>query len=169
MLTSPPARCCLPGQEFEEGSSEEEQEDIFELEGMMGGALALGGAQQAQQQAQQQALGGFEGSAAAAPADASGSGRAPVDETANKLDSMMELLFQHLKRRCGRGELAAVWATLLGTMERTILHTHRWAAGLAAAVVLVQGCVPVLQGRTEAGAHVHTCCQQVLELTVDNE
>ena len=45
--------------------------------------------------------GGWEG--AAASAVASTSGRPAVDETANKLDSLMELMFGHLARRQSSG------------------------------------------------------------------
>ena len=99
---------------------------MFELEGMseleINAQYGLGmeGQQHLQQQLQQQlqqngVRGGWEGSAAAAAAGddearansgaaASTSGkRLPLDESVDKLDSMMELLFEHLGRRCDTG------------------------------------------------------------------
>jgi RNA polymerase I-specific transcription initiation factor RRN3 len=123
------ALCCLisTGQEGEEGDTEdEEQEDIFELDGMSEldinaqYGLGMDGQQQQhlqhqlQQQLQQNGVrGGWEGSAAAADNDArvnSGAAastskkRLPLDESVDKLDSMMELVFEHLGRRCDAGE-----------------------------------------------------------------
>jgi RNA polymerase I-specific transcription initiation factor RRN3 len=48
-----------------------------------------------------------------------------VDETADKLDSMMELLLSHLGRRFASGQGSAAWDTVLGHFERCVLHTHR--------------------------------------------
>ena len=48
-----------------------------------------------------------------------------VDETADKLDSMMEMVMEHLQRRIAAGQLPSTWDTALAAFERTILHTHR--------------------------------------------
>ena len=58
-------------------------------------------------------------------AAASPSGRQPTTESAEKLDALMGLVFEHLGRRCEVGQLHAAWATTLHTFQRTILHTHR--------------------------------------------
>ena len=64
--------------------------------------------------------------AAAAGAEAGEAADKPrVDETADKLDSLMELTFQHLQRRQAAGQLGAAWDTLLGAFERCVLLTHR--------------------------------------------
>ena len=128
------------GQEQEEGSSEEDDdddgEDIFELEtavqeGMhtldvhgAGGAAAQlpGGAHPPG------ARGGWEGNdggAAAAAAAQAAAEAHTVDEAVDKLDSLMELVLDHVARRCAAGQLAQVWATLMAAFERSLLHTHR--------------------------------------------
>lgn len=56
---------------------------------------------------------------------ADAAGRPAVDETADKLDSMMELTFAHLERRAAGGQLGAAWDTLLAAFERSVLLTHR--------------------------------------------
>eukprot|EP00232_Nephroselmis_pyriformis_P026413 CAMPEP_0182870090 /NCGR_PEP_ID=MMETSP0034_2-20130328/10311_1 /TAXON_ID=156128 /ORGANISM="Nephroselmis pyriformis, Strain CCMP717" /LENGTH=527 /DNA_ID=CAMNT_0025002577 /DNA_START=170 /DNA_END=1750 /DNA_ORIENTATION=+ len=48
-----------------------------------------------------------------------------VDETADKLDSMMELTFQFLEHKCAGGGSRRVFDALLQSFERTLLHTHR--------------------------------------------
>ena len=48
-----------------------------------------------------------------------------MDETADKLDSMMELTFGHLERRAAAGHGAPAWDTLLAAFERSVLLTHR--------------------------------------------
>ena len=58
-------------------------------------------------------------------AAASPSGRQPTTESAEKLDALMGLVFEHLGRRCEAGQLRAAWETTLHTFQRTILHTHR--------------------------------------------
>lgn len=128
--------CGLPlscaGEEEEEGESEEEHEDIFELEGM--NELDINADPETYERMRQEqaaARGGWEGAAVAhgsagAVGEASTSGRPHVDETANKLDSMMELMFAHLQRRAEQaGGMQQLWDTLLGIFERTILNTHR--------------------------------------------
>lgn len=57
--------------------------------------------------------------------EASVSGRQPTTESAEKLDALMGLVFEHLGRRCKAGQLQAAWNTVLHTFQRTILHTHR--------------------------------------------
>lgn len=52
-------------------------------------------------------------------------GKPPVDETADKLDSLMELTFGHLQRRAEAGQGGAAWDTLLAAFERCVLLTHR--------------------------------------------
>lgn len=56
---------------------------------------------------------------------ASPSGRQPTTESAEKLDALMGLVFEHLGRRCKAGQLRAAWATLLHTFQRSILNSHR--------------------------------------------
>ncbi len=85
-------------------------EDIFELEGMH--ELDLNATpeqlERLRQERQAAGRGGWEGGAkhAAAAAGAEGQPQQPasvqaqVDETADKLDSLMELTFAHLERRC---------------------------------------------------------------------
>jgi RNA polymerase I-specific transcription initiation factor RRN3 len=63
--------------------------------------------------------------AAAANGSSSGGKRPPVDETADKLDSLMEMTFTHLQWRVEAGQLGAVWQTMLTAFERTLLHAHR--------------------------------------------
>jgi RNA polymerase I-specific transcription initiation factor RRN3 len=65
------------------------------------------------------AAGGQPGSSSSKPA------RAPVDVTADKLDSMMELVFGHLQRRVAAGQLAGAWETMLSVFEGRLLHAHR--------------------------------------------
>lgn len=112
--------------EEEEEASDEEQEDIFELEGMS--ELDINADPEALERFRQE-RGGWEGAVAvgshAAQSDAAG-GRAPVDETANKLDSMMDLTFAHLQRRLMEPNgLPLLWDAMLPIFERTILSTHR--------------------------------------------
>ena len=112
----------------DERESEDEQ-DVFALEGHQG---------QGQQQQVTQTLdeaaadptlsrGGWEG--AAATQDnlpvASTSHSSPIDETADSLDSLMELTFDHLVWRCEAGQLQRTWAVMLSAFERTLLHTYR--------------------------------------------
>jgi RNA polymerase I-specific transcription initiation factor RRN3 len=117
----------------------EEEPDIFDLEGMSELELMTGGVVE-EDGSSAMAGGGWEGGhtriastaqsgggttttapAAAAPENAV----IAVDETADKLDSMMEMTMEHLERRVVAGQLPATWDTTLGAFERTILHTHR--------------------------------------------
>ncbi|KAK9901703.1 hypothetical protein WJX75_009400 [Coccomyxa subellipsoidea] len=102
----------------EEGESEPE-EDIFELEGQTENLHLSDSAERLQ------GRGGWEGATGGGKAAASPSGRQPTTESAEKLDALMGLVFEHLGRRCEAGQLAAAWATTLHTFQRTILHTHR--------------------------------------------
>ncbi|KAG2498036.1 hypothetical protein HYH03_003797 [Edaphochlamys debaryana] len=124
--------------EEEEEADDAVAEDIFELEGMLASELDInaGPEELAQRQAVQAmrhasvSRGGWEGAAAeqqrlAAQAAAQAAARPPVDEMANKMDSMMELAFEHISRRIAAGEGRALWDTLLSAFERTILNTHR--------------------------------------------
>lgn len=115
--------CCVTGQEVEEGDSEEEVEDIFELEGLTHElhldpeAYAAqmhmhinGTYMQEQHQGPRGGWEGNEGNAGGVAETASTSGRPAVDESADKLDSMMELTFAHISRRCEAGlYLDALW------------------------------------------------------------
>lgn len=60
------------------------------------------------------------GSGDSAPAAA-----APVNEVADKLDSLMELTFAHLQRRVAAGDLRQAWETMLASFERSVLNVHR--------------------------------------------
>lgn len=56
--------------------------------------------------------------------------RPPIDEMANKLDSLMELLFDYLTARMSHEGgplkgLSPTWACLLSSFERSILPTQR--------------------------------------------
>ncbi|KAF6257096.1 RNA polymerase I-specific transcription initiation factor RRN3-domain-containing protein [Scenedesmus sp. NREL 46B-D3] len=140
------------GYDHEEGSSDEEQDDIFELEGMTSeldiSDVATASALQQQMHEQQLAAlqDGFHDPAAFAAAtqqghslrrlqqqlaaaanggSSSGAKRPPVDETADKLDSLMEMTFTHLQWRVDSGQLGAAWQTMLTAFERTLLHAHR--------------------------------------------
>ena len=71
--------------------------------------------------------GGWEGAAATQDVlpVASTSHRRSIDETADSLDSLMELTFDHLVWRCQAGQLQRAWAVMLSAFERTLLHTYR--------------------------------------------
>lgn len=125
--------------EEEGGLPPQEEPDIFELEGMSeldlanhdGSSGEDGGSPRPATRggwegghALQHPAGGAEGGAAAAGEEAAG--KHPVDETADKLDSMMELTFGHLERRAAAGQLpGTAWDTLLSSFERCVLLTHR--------------------------------------------
>ena len=108
------------GQEAEEGTSENEDEleDIFEIEGMSELDINATPEELERRRKQQQDRGGWEGTRVNAAA--STSGRPAVDETADKLDSLMELMFAHLGRRHESGAasrrhaLAAANKTFVG-------------------------------------------------------
>ncbi|WIA18821.1 hypothetical protein OEZ85_003502 [Tetradesmus obliquus] len=125
------------GYDHEEGSSDEEQDDIFELEGMAQ-ELDINDAATAQQMHEQQLAAlqdGFHDPAAfaaatqhahslrrlqqqlaaAANGSSSSAKRPPVDETADKLDSLMEMTFTHLQWR-GAGAVSAAVARPRGAM-----------------------------------------------------
>ena len=51
--------------------------------------------------------------------------RQPMDETAEKLDSMMDLTVRHLLRREAAGELHVYFATLMRAFDSALLHVHR--------------------------------------------
>ncbi|CAL8468014.1 g7552 [Coccomyxa elongata] len=111
--------------EEEEAESEQEEEDIFELEGQTE-HLHIGTPRESAQAPERlRGRGGWEGAAGGANAEASPSGRQPTTESAEKLDALMGLVFEHLGRRCEAGQLQAAWNTSLHTFQRTILHTHR--------------------------------------------
>jgi len=116
----------------------DEEPDIFDLEGMSeleiitggeedGGSAMVGGGWEGGHTriaSTAQSAGGAAGGDTAATAAQEGVVIA-VDETADKLDSMMEMTMEHLERRVISGQLPATWDTTLGAFERTILHTHR--------------------------------------------
>ena len=123
----------------------DDEPDIFELEGMTETELALhdGGSHQQYKPTENLPGGGWEGAEQCHLDENNRSGGnrngwthndndkgndtkpPPVDETADKLDSMMELTLQHLSRRMMAGQLLLVWETLLASFDRTVLHTHR--------------------------------------------
>jgi RNA polymerase I-specific transcription initiation factor RRN3 len=120
----------------------EEEPDIFDLEGMSELELMTGGGHGEEDgRSSAMAGGGWEGghtriastaqSTGGAAGTAAAAAAAPedvviaVDETADKLDSMMEMTMEYLERRVVSGQLPATWDTTLGAFERTILHTHR--------------------------------------------
>ncbi|KAI3426053.1 hypothetical protein D9Q98_008021 [Chlorella vulgaris] len=129
------------------GLPPEEEPDIFELEGMSELDLAThdgssGGEDGASPRPA--ARGGWEGGHAllARAGQAAGQQGAPagpkgaavgveakpaVDETADKLDSLMELSFGHLQRRhAAAGQpTKGAFETLLAAFERSVLLTHR--------------------------------------------
>lgn len=116
----------------------EEEPDIFDIEGTSeleiitggeedGGSAMVGGGWEGGHTriASTAQSGGAAGVGAAAAAAAPEDVVIAVDETADKLDSMMEMTMEHLERRVVSGQLPATWDTTLGAFERTILHTHR--------------------------------------------
>ncbi|KAG2436969.1 hypothetical protein HXX76_006484 [Chlamydomonas incerta] len=134
----------VPTGEEEEEDAEEEAvaDDIFELEGMLASELDINaGPEELAQRSAVLAMrrhgptpdsrGGWEGALPGTQGQAQQqqqsqpSTRPPVDEMANKLDSMMELAFEHLGKRIAAGELRQLWDTLLSAFERSILNTHR--------------------------------------------
>jgi hypothetical protein len=48
-----------------------------------------------------------------------------LDETADKMDAMMYLTFEHLQRQARAGRLDETFETLLNSFQTTILHTYR--------------------------------------------
>jgi len=114
----------------------DEEPDIFELEGMSELELAMGGEAHCCARENVMPGGGWEGGGVDALAtdqtclslpgvDVNAPPPAAVDETADKLDSLMELTMEHLGRRVAAGQLPAAWDTLGTAFERTVLHTHR--------------------------------------------
>jgi hypothetical protein len=51
--------------------------------------------------------------------------RKPVDETADKLDTLMELVVGSLSRREAAGELNVMFGTLMRAFEASLLHAYR--------------------------------------------
>ena len=47
------------------------------------------------------------------------------DETADKLDAMMEMVMEHLDRRWDMGQGHSIWRGLLSAFERFLLPTQR--------------------------------------------
>ena len=112
----------------DEHDSEDEQ-DVFALEGRQGQQLPQQVMQTLDEAAADPAIsrGGWEGAAATQDVVpvASTSDANPIDETADSLDSLMELTFDHLVWRCQSGQLQRTWAVMLAAFERTLLHTYR--------------------------------------------
>ena len=48
-----------------------------------------------------------------------------IDETAEKLDSMMTQVFQYISRCQQSGQLVTTWQALLDSFFITVLNTHR--------------------------------------------
>jgi RNA polymerase I-specific transcription initiation factor RRN3 len=127
----------LAGYDHEE--SDDGQDELFDLEGLVD--LELDPDSQQHQQDLSQLHDGFHDPAAfaaagqhgarrqqqlAAAAGADGKpGKPPVDVTADKLDSMMELTMQHLQKRVEAGQLGSVWQTMLRVFEARLIHAHR--------------------------------------------
>lgn len=139
------------GSEALEEENDEDDEDIFALEGVQDldlstvhrdhhgardgwegaastssghhGAAAAAAAPATQQAAADAAAAGTSDAAAAGAAAAA---KPPVDETAHKLDCMLHLVFEHLGARCSDAEgTKQLWSALLAIFERSILQTHR--------------------------------------------
>ncbi|DBB10726.1 hypothetical protein WJX82_002210 [Trebouxia sp. C0006] len=113
----------------DEHDSEDEQ-DVFALEGRTGQDLQEQTIQTLDEAAADPSIsrGGWEGAAATQDVVpvASTSDRSPIDETADTLDSLMELTFDHLLWRCNdAAQLQRTWAVMLAAFDRTLLHTYR--------------------------------------------
>eukprot|EP00204_Picochlorum_oklahomense_P001235 CAMPEP_0118808542 /NCGR_PEP_ID=MMETSP1161-20130426/36035_1 /TAXON_ID=249345 /ORGANISM="Picochlorum oklahomensis, Strain CCMP2329" /LENGTH=754 /DNA_ID=CAMNT_0006737935 /DNA_START=101 /DNA_END=2365 /DNA_ORIENTATION=- len=102
-----------------------DEPDIFDLEGMSEGEACL---------ASHEPRGGWEGCGESEvinpiPAKKEHSAMSnvsiQVDEMADKMDSLMELVVSHLKRRISKGEIQMVWRSLLDAFEGIVLQTHR--------------------------------------------
>ena len=48
-----------------------------------------------------------------------------IDETAEKLDSMMFLVFEYLRTRAAQGQLQRTWQAALDSFFTTVLNTHK--------------------------------------------
>lgn len=99
--------------------------------------------------------GGWEGGAGAGEAAASGveggeggegaAGRPPVDEAVDKLDSMMELVLEHLGRRCAAGGCRFLcgavgqWGMASG-LARPLAHMAGEGAGRSVSMWLAGPC-----------------------------
>lgn len=106
-----------PGYDHEEGSSEEDEDELFEIEGMSELDISgnpVNGHHHYQQHPQHYAAlqDGFHDPSAFGGMQRQQQGRAgrerkrpPVDETADKLDSLMEMTFEHLQRRINAGKV----------------------------------------------------------------
>lgn len=111
----------------------EEEPDIFELEGMSELELVTQHVESVRDR------GGWEGGSLwngqysigkpssdnAPPGSSIDVSSSNLDETADKLDSLMELVMAHLGRRVAAGQLAVAWSTTLQAFERFVLHAHR--------------------------------------------
>ena len=114
---------------MEDEHESEGEQDVFALEGRQGQGQPEAVTQTLDEAAADPAVsrGGWEGAAATQDVlpVASTSQSSPIDETADSLDSLMELTFDHLVWRCEAGQLQRTWAVMLSAFERTLLHTYR--------------------------------------------
>ena len=114
---------------IEDEHDSEDEQDVFALEGRQGQGQAEPVTQTLDEAAADPTVsrGGWEGAAATQDVlpVASTSHTSPIDETADSLDSLMELTFDHLVWRCQAGQLQRTWAVMLSAFERTLLHTYR--------------------------------------------
>ena len=114
---------------MEDEHDSEDEQDVFALEGQQEPNLQEQVIQTLDEAAADPAVsrGGWEGAAATQDVTpvASTSDRSPIDETADSLDSLMEMTFDHFEWRCKVGQLHRTWAIMLSAFERTLLHTYR--------------------------------------------
>ncbi|GLI69244.1 hypothetical protein VaNZ11_013820 [Volvox africanus] len=129
----------IPTGEEEEEQDDAANEDVFELEEMLASELDINAGPDElakrhamlalRQGAAGDGRGGWEGAVVGTHCHQRLQQTTPtppaVDEMANKMDSLMELAFEHLRKRIAAGELRQLWETLLSSFERTILNTHR--------------------------------------------
>ena len=128
-----PAHLTLPkhgADHVDDERDSEDEQDVFALEGRTGQELQEQTIQTLDEAAADPSIsrGGWEGAAATQDVIpvASTSDRSPIDETADTLDSLMELTFDHLLWRCSEaGQLPRTWAVMLAAFDRTLLHTYR--------------------------------------------
>ena len=124
-----PHCCCGHADHVEDEHESEDEQDVFALEGRQEPGLQEQVIQTLDEAAADPSVsrGGWEGAAATQDVVpvASTSDRSPIDETADSLDSLMEMTFDHLEWRCKAGQLHRAWAVMLSAFERTLLHTYR--------------------------------------------
>ncbi|KAA6429038.1 MAG: hypothetical protein FRX49_01148 [Trebouxia sp. A1-2] len=121
---------CLRDDHVADEHDSEDEQDVFALEGRTGHDLQEQTIQTLDEAAADPSIsrGGWEGAAATQDVVpvASTSDRSPIDETADTLDSLMELTFDHLLWRCNdAAQLQRTWTVMLAAFDRTLLHTYR--------------------------------------------